>query len=193
MKRLVWLLCLIVGVTIWSGCYYKSQWITVDHKSDIVRPTFCFHDRRGKSKHLHGVTKPLYIEEIIVYRVQETEGYNHKEFGLNIPWRGFNGCFWRMQYLPEDKKTTHPVHCIRYGEVPPGYKELVPAKPLELDRVFSVRLYGFGKTAGSDSKWMRFMLRPDSSGAPERLEYVIEAGHFSALDPTVIERQAKEQ
>lgn len=190
MKRLGLMFCFTVGVAIWSGCTPRLSWITVDPQSDVARPTFCLHDRRGKSEHLYRVTKPLYINEIIVRRFYEIEEHNQRELGLKTPWRAYDKVFWRMQYLPEDKKATHPLHCIRYGQVPPGYKDLVPAQPLEANRVYSVRLYSFETI--DRSVWMRFLLRPDSAGVPMRLEYVIE-GNENRRDPIVIERQAKEQ
>lgn len=185
MKRLALIFCLIVVVTIWSGCRPSLSLIAINHESDIARPTFCLHDRRGKSEHVHSITKPLYIREIVVHRYLETEEHNQRELGIETPWRGWDKCFWRMQYLPENKKTTHPLHCIRYGDVPPGYKELVPAQPLKPGRVYSVDLYGFEEIINAES--MKFILRPDSSGALMQLEY------DSAYTQGVIKRQAKEQ
>ena len=183
MKRLALIFCLLIGQVAWSGCYYLSSRVLLDRHSDVTHPTFCLHKRSGKPKYLYGVTKPLYIRKILVVRYHETEEHNQRELGLNTPWRGDDKVFWSMEYLPDDKKTTHPLHCIRYGDVSPGYKELVPAQPLETDRVFSVRLEGFNQTDDSDS--MEFVLRPDSSGAPVRLEYANPGrprGDFSVIE-----------
>lgn len=191
MKRLVLMFCLITGAAILSGCGHRlPNRITVHPRSEISNPTFCLHDQSEKSEHLYQIADPLYITKITVWRLWETEKHNHREFGVKTPWRGEDKCFWRMEYQPTDKRASHPLHCIRYGEVPPGYKELVPAKPLEVNRVFMVRLYNFDIYSSED---MRFILRPDSSGAPVRLEYANYNRRYSQLEPTVIEQQPKER
>ncbi|MDE0185699.1 MAG: hypothetical protein OXP71_09610 [Candidatus Poribacteria bacterium] len=191
MKRLVLIFCLITGAAILSGCGNKlPRRITVHPHSEISNPTFCLHNQSEKSKHLHQIADPLYIGSITVWRLWQTEKHNQRELGVKIPWRGDDKCFWRMEYQPRDKRASHPLHCIRYGEVPPGYKELVPAKPLEVNRVYTVHLYNLD---GYSSEDMRFILRPDSSGAPVRLEYANWDRHYSRLEPIVIERQPKEQ
>ncbi|MDE0184814.1 MAG: hypothetical protein OXP71_05090 [Candidatus Poribacteria bacterium] len=192
MRRLVLMFCLITGAAILSGCGNGLlSWTTVPLHSEVSRPTFCLHDKSEKSEHLYQIADPLYIGEIAVFRFWQTEKHNQQDLGVKTPWRGHDKCFWRMQYRPTDKQTSHPLHCIRYGEVPPGYKELVPAKPLEVNRVYTVNLYNLDSYS---SEAMRFILRPDSTGAPVRLEYAI--GDYvpaSQLEPIVIERQATEQ
>ena len=191
MKRLVLMFCLIIGAAIWSGCGIRvPSRITVHPDSEVSRPTFCLHDQSEKSEHLHKIAKPLYIGDIAVYRFWETEKHNQSELGLKTPWRGHDKCFWQIQYQPTAKQTSHPLHCIRYGEVPPGYKELVPVKPLEVNRVYTVYLYDV-EAMLYNSEAMRFILRPDSSGAPVRLEYANEDS--SHEDLIVIEHKAKKQ
>ena len=169
MRQLVLMVCLITEVAIISGCSNGLlSRITVHPQSDVARPMFCLHDQSNKSEHLHQITKPLYIGEIAVFRFWEAEKHNQRELSVKTPWRGYDKCFWRIRYLPKEKRMSHPLHCIRYGEVPPGYKELVPAKPLKVNRVYSVHLYSV-EAIDYSSEVMRFILRPDSSGAPVRL------------------------
>ena len=192
MRRLVLMFCLMTGAAILSGCGNGLlSWTTVPPYSEVSRPTFCLHDISEKSEHLHQIADPLYIGEIAVFRFWESEKHNQQDLGVKTPWRGHDKCFWRMQYRPTDKQASHPLHCIQYGAVPPGYKELVPAKPLEINRVYTVNLYGVD---GHPSLAVRFILRPDSSGTPVRLEYaMVDYLPASQLETIVIERQPEEQ
>ena len=69
-----------------------------------------------------------------------------------------------------------PIPCLIYGEVPPGYEEEMKALPLEPEELYTVWMeeHNSPRYIGD----LRFIIRLNETGIPERLEYLSEVYIF---------------
>ena len=160
--------CILVCV----GCTPLPGYITIDSQSALMRPTFCMYLDRCFRHH----QVPLNIETITVSKVRRSsEEKNGWESDSPARWEDMNKV-WYLEYKSPDnfiKKlfglSASPVSCLTYGEVPPGYQEKVKARPLEPGELYSVWMEEHNSPIYAEG--LRFIIRLDEAGAPERLEY----------------------
>lgn len=155
-----------------AGCSYLSGYITIDSRSKVTQPTFCVYLDRCFRHH----QERLDIETITVSMVrrssEEKKGW---ESHSSARWEDGQRV-WSLEYKSPDnfiKKllglSTPPVSCLTYGEVPPGYEEGMKARPLELEELYSVLINTYNYPGDSES--LRFIIRLNATGSPERVEY----------------------
>ena len=162
-----------------AGCWYAPGYITIDSRSKVMKPTFCIYLDRCFRHH----QERLDIETITVTKVRHSsEEKNGWEFDSPARWEGVQRV-WYLEYKSPDnfikfiKKllglSASPVSCLTYGEVPPGYEEAVKARPLEPEQLYSVWMETYSYPGDSES--LRFIIRLDETGIPERLEYHLDS------------------
>ncbi len=166
------------------GCSYLSGYITIDSRSKVMKPTFCIYLDRCFRHH----QERLDIDTITVVKVRRSSE-EKKGWKFDSPVRGeavHDGWYeavhrvWYIEYKSSDNfikrlfgLSASPVSCLTYGEVPPGYEEGVKARPLEPEELYSVWIETY-KYPG-DSKPLKFIIRLDGKGTPERLEYHLDS------------------
>ena len=178
--------CFLVSV----GCQpHAIGYFTLDLGSAVMKPTFCLYRDPDFQQQLG-------IGGITVWKVpRSVEKKNQWEFNVLLPWRigqvawqsgwkveslleGWQAV-WDLEYKASDTfmgrflegQSASPVCCLTYGEVPSNYQEKIKASPLEPEEFYSVWLRGSG---GEVSKNMYFIIRLDTTGTPDRLEYLQE-------------------
>ena len=171
-NRIGIVIILLIGILISCffavGCSYLSGYITIDSRSKVMNPTFSMYLDRG-FRH----QERLDIETITVLKVRRSSE-EKKGWKFDSPASGEAvHRVWYIEYNSSDnfiKKlfglSTSPVSCLTYGEVPPGYEEGLKARPLEPEELYSVWINYPGA-----SKPLKFIIRLDGTGTPERLEY----------------------
>ena len=147
-----------------SGCVPSMHAFTHPH-SEITAPTFCLYDGHWTKQD----AKPAAIYRIFVYR---EEKINDERVNLKSTKRRYaDQDAWEIEYAPDGKSKPpeKPFSCITYGQVPPGYVEIIPAQPLGPERVYTVMIEPKGITPKS---WVYFIIRADpSTGRPIQLEH----------------------
>ena len=143
---------LISCVWVFVGCQLPLGYVTVDWGSSVMQPTFCMYQDPY-------FQEPLSVGSIEVDKVRRFSGEKERTV-------------WELKYKSSDNFVrgllTSPVSCLTYGEVPPGYQEIVKAVPLEPEQLYVIGLDG---DDGTDADGVYFIIRLDASGTPERLEY----------------------
>ena len=143
---------LISCVLICVGCQPRSAYITVDARSALMQPTFCMYRDASLQERLD-------IEGIMVWKVQRSPTFASQ-------WEQIQR-IWDLDYI--ENRSTSPVPCLTYGEVPPGYqREDVEALPLEPEQFYKVLTWA---DRGVQSEERYFIIRLNDTGIPERLEY----------------------
>ena len=158
-----------------TGSVPAPGYITVDSRSEVMQPTFCMYLDRCFRHH----QVQLDIGTITVSKVRRSsEEKNGWEFDSPSKW-GEGQTVWSLEYKSSDnfiKKllglSTSPVSCLTYGEEPPGYEEDVKAKPLEPGEFYSVWMKEHNYPRYAEG--LRFIIRLDGTGVPDRLEYHID-------------------
>lgn len=168
------------------GCTPGSTYIAVDPRSELMQPTFCLYAGRY-------FQEPLEIETIIVEKVQrsdEKEKQWELDSGAVFRPQGHyplveitSEIVWHLQYKSSNllhywmnclfgwRSKPPPVRCLTYGEVPSGYQEIVKAVPLDPERLYFVWIDAHDSIRQSEYL-LRFVIRLDERGIPERLEYI---------------------
>ena len=142
------------------GCQLPLGYVTIDWGSSVMQPTFCMY----RDPYFQ---EPLSVGSIEVNKIRRFSGEEKR-------WRRWkkSQTVWQLKYKSPDDFTTRlltsPVSCLTYGEVPPGYQEIVKAVPLEPEQLYVIGLDG---DDGTDADGVYFIIRLDESGTPERLEY----------------------
>lgn len=145
------------------GCSPGHGYISIDSGSEVMRPIFCLYG----DPYFQG---RLDIGTVIV-RKAERSSEMKKGSELDTPHSTWK-TVWELEYKPSNKWSTSTVACLTYGEVPPGYREKVKAVPLEPEELYSVRIeeHNSAKYPGA----LKFIIRLDGEGSPDRLEYLSE-------------------
>ena len=138
--------CVLIGV----GCQPRSAYITVDARSTLMQPTFCFYRDASLQERLD-------IESIMVWKVQRSAISTSQ-------WEQIQKV-WHLYYI--ENQSTSPVLCLTYGEVPPSYTEDVKALPLKPEQFYKVMAWS---DRGIQSEELYFIIRLDGTGTPQRLE-----------------------
>ena len=173
--------CILVSI----GCQpppYAS--FTLDWEASVIQPTFCMYQDPCFQERLG-------IGGIIVWKVPRSFDQK-KQWKIDTPWEigaiawgaGLKAdelwegsqTVWDLEYKVSDNFMKQllggrpsAVSRLTYGEVPPGYEEKVKALPLEPEEFYSVWIRGDG---GELSKNTYFIIRLDTTGTPDRLEYL---------------------
>ena len=175
-NRIGLVIILLIGVLISSffvaGCVYAPGYITIDSQSKVRKPTFCVYLDRC-FRHLQ---ERLDIEKITVSKVRRSSE-QEKGWESHSPARWEDAQqVWFLEYKSPDNfikrlfgLSASPVSCLTYGEVPPGYEEGVKAQPLEPEELYRVWIDTYHYPGDSGS--LRFIIRLDATGSPERVEY----------------------
>ena len=161
------------------GCSYLSGYITIDSRSKVMKPMFCIYLDRCFRHH----QERLDIEAITVSKVRRSsEEKNGWKFDSPSRWEDVHRV-WYIEYKSSDNfikrllgLSTSPVSCLTYGEVPPGYEEGLKARPLEPEQFYSVWIDTYNYPG--DSKPLKFIIRLDGTGTPERVEYHLGSFHI---------------
>ncbi len=154
------------------GCSYLAGYITIDSQSKVMKPTFCVYLDRCFRHH----QERLDIESITVSKVRRSSE-EKKGWKVHSPARREAvQRVWYLEYKSPDNfikrlfgLSASPVSCLTYGEVPPGYEERVKAQPLEPGELYRVWIDTYHYPGDSES--LRFIIRLDATGSPERVEY----------------------
>ena len=166
------LLSIFISVFFGHGCSYAPGKISIDSRSALMQPKFCYHFRP--------ITGRLDIERIVVSKPQPSSEAKGR-WELDSLWWIDSQRVWELEYKASDFllfyyancifgwRPKPPVSCLTYGEVPPGYEEKVKALPLEPEQLYIVKIEEYGSPR--DSEDLKFIIRADETGIPERLEY----------------------
>lgn len=154
------------------GCSYLSGYITIDSRSKVMKPTFCVYLDRCFRHH----QERLDIETITVSKVRRSSE-EKKGWESYSPARSEDmNKVWYLEYKPSNnfikrllRLSPSPLSCLVYGEVPPGYEEGMKAQPLEPEELYSVLINTYNYPGDAES--LRFIIRLDATGSPERVEY----------------------
>ena len=181
------LVSLLICLWVCGGCQsFRRYTISVDSGSALMQPTFCLY----QDPHFQ---ERLGIRGITVWKVPRPFDQK-KRWEVDTPWEigtiawktgskvdeVWEGArtVWDLHYESSDsfiKRLSEwrpsTVSRLTYGEVPPGYQENMKALPLEPEAFYSVWIQGDG---GELPKNTYFIIRLDSGGIPERLEYYQE-------------------
>ena len=155
-----------------AGCVPVSGYSTIDSQSEVMKPTFCVYLDRCFRHH----QERLDIETITVSMVRRSSE-EKKGWESHSPARSEDGQrVWSLAYKSSDNfikrlfgLSASPVSCLTYGEVPPGYEEGMKARPLEPEELYRVSIDTYRYPGDSES--LRFIVRLDATGSPERVEY----------------------
>ena len=154
-----------------AGCVPAPGYTTIDSRSKVTKPTFCAYlDRCFRHRQ-----ERLDIETITVSKVRRASE-EKKGWESHSPsrWEDVQRV-WSLAYNADNfiKRllglSASPVSCLTYGEVPPGYEEGVKAQPLEPEELYRVSIDTYRYPGDSES--LRFIIRLDATGSPERVEY----------------------
>lgn len=179
---------ILISCMVSAGCRPFSAYITVDSRSALMQPTFCISENPY-------FQEPLDIEKIIVQKVPSTsdgeKGWDLDSEGIFLPM-GYHppqqidpDMVWYLQYKSSDfillkfinsllgRRSKSPVSCLTYGEVPPDYEEKVKAVPLEPNELYFVLMKAHDSVSQPEDL-LRFIIRLDDTGIPERLEYILQ-------------------
>lgn len=175
MKKITCIVIALVSIIISGflvhGCSYAPGRISIDSRSALMQPRFCYHMRP--------FTEELDIERIVVSKARRSS-VMQKRWELDSPTKSSQRV-WELEYKASDFllfyymhcifgwRPKPPVSCLTYGEVPPGYEEKVKASPLEPEQLYIVWMEERGTPR--DSEDLKFIIRSDETGIPERLEY----------------------
>ena len=158
------------------GCSYLSGYITIDSRSKVMKPTFCIYLDRCFRHH----QERLDIEAITVSKVRRSFE-KKKGWKVDLPtrWEDMHKV-WYLEYKSSNNfikrlfgLSASPVSCLTYGEVPPGYEEGMKARPLEPEELYSVSINTYNYPG--DTEPLRFIIRLNRAGIPERVEYHLES------------------
>ena len=154
---------------VYVGCHPAPAYIGFSTPSGVLQPTFCLY----RDPYFQ---EQLGIVNITVWKVSRpTEAEQRLE--PDPPWDPTQ-TVWALERKPTDNivtglwwvLSTPVVPCLTYGEVPPGYEATVKAVPLEPEQLYGIRIFGTG-LGGTLSTGVRFSIRVDETGIPDRLEY----------------------
>ena len=163
------------------GCSPGTGYVSVDARSALMTPTFCMHadpDFRGR----------LDIGTIIVRKAKRSaEEERGSELDSLLEKKDLQKV-WHLQYKSFNfflfnfingllgRQPKSPIPCLIYGEVPPGYEEEMKALPLEPEELYTVWMeeHNSPRYIGD----LRFIIRLNETGIPERLEYLSEVYIF---------------
>lgn len=172
---------LIISCFVTVGCTPSRGYITVDSRSELAQPTFCMYWHWD-------FQEPTNIRRITVWKAQSSYD-TKKRWELDSPSKRKDAeKVWCMEYIYSDfylrrfinrllgRRDPPIVSCLTYGEVPPGYQERVQALPLEPDRLYTVSMTRTGTRIPSEV--LKFIIRFDDKGIPERLEYRLWDGRY---------------
>ena len=166
------LVSILISCVLIAGCTPLPGYITIDSRSEVMNPTFCMYLDRCFRHH----QVQLDIGTITVSKVRRSsEEKNGWESDSPARWADMHQV-WSLEYKPSDNfikrllgSSTAPVSCLTYGEVPLGYEEGVKARPLEPGELYTVWMEEHNSPIYAGG--LRFIIRLDEAGAPERLEY----------------------
>jgi hypothetical protein len=148
---------LLISCFFVAGCVPALGYVTIDWGSSVMQPTFCMY------------RDPYFQERLSIGSITVLKKLSASDEKKR--WKDFQ-MVWELKYKSSDnfmrRLLTSPVSCLTYGEVPPGYQEIVKAVPLEPEQLYIVGLDG---DDGTDADGVYFIIRLDASGTPERLEY----------------------
>ena len=175
MQRAIVVFFICVGCFVSSGCVIDSWTHSLPHPhSELTAPTFCLYEGAfrlsGDLSELHKKPEPIHL-----IRVKRLNKVNDEPIDWN-KWREYGDIrpsidqvAWKIEYAPDGKSEPpeRRFSCITYGEVPPGYIEMIPAQPLIPERLYSVLVQPGGV--------LQFVIRADSQGEPTHLEYAIDS------------------
>lgn len=143
-----------------AGCVMPREHIRVDSAGTLMQPRFHLYRNQYSQKRSN-------IKEITVWK-QRSVSVIEKPADFQTVWhltykvsdnfmKNFFGQLW-----------ISPVCCLTYGEVPPGYREIVKAQPLDPEQLYWAAIH---KDTGISAENMSFIIRLDAKGNPNRLEY----------------------
>ena len=148
---------LLSCVWVFVGCQLPIGYVTVDWGSSVMQPTFCMY------------RDPYFQERLSIGSITVLKKLSASDEKKR--WKD-SQMVWELKYKSSDNFVrdllTSPVSCLTYGEVPPGYQEIVKVVPLEPEQLYVIGLDG---DDGTDADGVYFIIRLDESGTPERLEY----------------------
>lgn len=175
MKKIICLviafLSLVISIFFGHGCSYAPGSISIDSRSALMQPRFCYH--------LRPFTERLDIGKIVVSKVRRSS-VMQKRWELDSPGKS-GQTVWELEYKASNFllfyytsclfgwRPKPPVSCLTYGEVPPGYEEEVKALPLEPEQLYIVWIKEDNMPRHSEG--LKFIIRSNEAGTPERLEY----------------------
>ena len=156
---------LLISGLVGSGCTPSSGYTSMPLESAVMQPTFCLY-RDPEFRHLSP------IGSITVEKKRIVSAEAKKRWELNWPWKPEDfQTVWHLEYKAADNLiwgTPSPIPCLTYGEVPPGYQAALKALPLEPEQFYTVSITGH---QGMSATTLKFIIRLDANGTPERLEY----------------------
>ena len=177
---IVALVSVLISCFFTAGCVPAPGYITIDSRSKVMKPAFRMYLDRCFRHH----QVQLEIGTIIIWKsLYSSEEETRWEFNaghISLPLGYYrrpveSKMVWYLHYEPSDNfikrllgGSTSPVSFLTYGEVPPGYEEIVKAGPLEPERYYVVQMHEY---RGRPSEGMTFIIRLNETGIPERLEY----------------------
>ena len=152
------------------GCTPFPGYITIDSRSELMQPTFYVCDDPYFRKRLR-------IGHIKVEK-QLRSSEETKRWELDAPLKG-SQVVWELELGYSDTFIVALLQLLwrptasslTYGEVPWGYQEKVKPLPLEPEELYILSMntaYGFRDTAP-----LRFIIRLNDTGVPDRLEYSV--------------------
>ena len=153
------------------GCSYLSGYITIDSRSKVTNPTFCVYLDRCFRHHQERLDIDTITVSMVRRSSEEKEGWEDVQ---PVSYEHVQRV-WYLEYNSDNfiKRllglSASPVSCLTYGEVPPGYEEGVKAQPLEPEELYRVSIDTYHYPGDSES--LRFIIRLDATGSPERVEY----------------------
>lgn len=166
------LVSVLISCVFVPGCSIGSAYILIDSRSDLMKPTLCLYwDPYFKDR--------LKIGTIVVSKaVRSPEETNRWELDARV---NTDEKVWQLEYKTSGfflfslikrlfgRRLSSPVFCLTYGEVPPGYEEKIKALPLEPEALYIVWMEQHDSPRESEP--LRFIIRLNETGAPDRLEY----------------------
>ena len=166
---IVVLVSILISCFFTVGCVPASGYITIDSQSEVMQPMFCLHLDTYFQQQLS--IGSITVRKMLLSSEEKKRG----EFGSFLSWKD-SQTVWDLEYKASDnfikrlfrRWLTSPVSCLTYGEVPSGYQEKVKALSLEPEEFYGVLIWEHPeKRAGL----LSFIIRLDSRGIPDRLEY----------------------
>ena len=184
MDSAITVVSLLIGCLIFIGCSPIEVEMTLDSGSALMQPTFCLYQDRYSHERC-GITRITVWKAIPAPENKKRVAFSSQWVDSLSVWINSQRV-WHLEYKSPDTlikrllgwQSTFPVSCLIYGEVPPGYQEVVKAISLESKELYRVRIDGDGKLSDS----LGFIIRLDGRGIPERLEYYKE--NFLITNPS---------
>jgi hypothetical protein len=171
------LIGILINCFLIAGCVPPPGYITIDSRSALMKPTFCMYKDPYFQERAH-------IGRITVEKVDRSFQKNRRVLDavqtkgqtvweLELKYRNAGNFFIRLF----QRLLAPPVFCLMYGEVPSGYEEKVKAFPLEPEELYilSVDAASYPRRTAP----LRFIIRLNGTGVPDRLEYRLGVPYMS--------------